>query len=109
MADTSRPPITHANGARIGINRPRMPRTRAAVALLGSWCALVSESTPVLCVASGDPTSADLVANHNDDRGGPPAGAWIPQVGEAERSGWPGEYTEAGVEATKGFFGAAVG
>jgi hypothetical protein len=27
----------------------------------------------------------------------------MPQVGEAERDGWPGEYTARGVEATRGF------
>ncbi len=30
----------------------------------------------------------------------------MPQVGEAERDGWPGEYTAAGIEATRGYFGA---
>jgi hypothetical protein len=34
----------------------------------------------------------------------PPAGIWMPQVEAAERDGWPGEYTEAGVEATRWFF-----
>jgi len=38
------------------------------------------------------------------DQARPPAGIWMPQVGEAERDGWPGEYTAAGIEATKGFF-----
>jgi hypothetical protein len=41
----------------------------------------------------------------NRDRARPPAGIWMPQVGEADRSGWSGEYTEAGVEATRAFFG----
>jgi hypothetical protein len=27
----------------------------------------------------------------------------MPQVGEAERDGWPVGYTERGVEATRGF------
>ena len=39
------------------------------------------------------------------DRARPPAGTWMPQVGDAERDGWPEGHTEAGVEATKGFFG----
>ena len=39
------------------------------------------------------------------DRARPPAGVWMPQVMEAERDGWPKGYTEAGVEATRGFFG----
>ena len=30
----------------------------------------------------------------------------MPQVGVAERDGWPEPYTERGVEATRGFFGA---
>jgi hypothetical protein len=34
----------------------------------------------------------------------PPAGIWLPQVGEAERDGWPDEYAEAGIEATKELF-----
>jgi hypothetical protein len=29
----------------------------------------------------------------------------MPQLGEAERDGWPDGYTEAGVEAARGFFG----
>ena len=37
------------------------------------------------------------------DEARPPAGVWMPQVGDAERNGWPGEYTEAGIEATRGF------
>ena len=39
------------------------------------------------------------------DQARPPAGAWPPQVGEAERDGWPDGYTERGVEETRGFFG----
>ena len=35
-----------------------------------------------------------------------PASGWMPQVGGAERHGWSGEYTEVGVEVTRGFFGA---
>jgi hypothetical protein len=30
------------------------------------------------------------------------------QAMEAERDGWPREYTEAGIEATREFFGTAV-
>jgi hypothetical protein len=41
----------------------------------------------------------------NRDRERPPGGAWMPQIEAAERDGWPGEYTETGVEATRGFFG----
>ncbi len=41
----------------------------------------------------------------NRDRARPPAGIWIPQMGESERDGWPGEYTDAGIDATRGFFG----
>jgi hypothetical protein len=37
-------------------------------------------------------------------RARPPAGAWMLQVGGAERDGWPDGYTEKGVEATSGFF-----
>jgi hypothetical protein len=33
----------------------------------------------------------------------PPAGVWMPQVGEAERDGWPDGYTGQGMEATRGF------
>ena len=40
------------------------------------------------------------------DQARPPAGIWMPQIEAAERDGWPGEYTERGVEATRGFFGA---
>jgi hypothetical protein len=29
----------------------------------------------------------------------------MPQVGEAERDGWPDRYTGEGVEATRAFFG----
>ena len=36
------------------------------------------------------------------DQARPPAGVWMPQVGEAERDGWPEEYTAGGVEATRG-------
>ena len=39
------------------------------------------------------------------DQARPPAGAWMPQVGVAGRDGWPDEYTEAGIEATRVFFG----
>ena len=35
-----------------------------------------------------------------------PACGWLPQVEEAERDGWAGECTEAGLEATRGFFGS---
>ncbi len=38
------------------------------------------------------------------DQARPPAGIWMPQVGEARRDGWPGEYTTRGVEVTGGFF-----
>ncbi len=38
------------------------------------------------------------------NRARPPAGVWMPQVGVAERDGWPDGDTEAGVEATRGFF-----
>ena len=30
-------------------------------------------------------------------------GVWMPQVGEAERAGWPEEYTGGGMKATRGF------
>jgi hypothetical protein len=39
----------------------------------------------------------------------PPAGIWMPQVGVAERDGWPDDYTNAGVEATKVFSTPAEG
>ncbi len=38
------------------------------------------------------------------DQARPPAGVWMPQVTDAVRDGWPGEYTKAGVEATRAFF-----
>ena len=37
------------------------------------------------------------------DQARPPAGLWMPQVGVAERDRWPDGYTEAGIEATRGF------
>jgi hypothetical protein len=37
------------------------------------------------------------------DQARPPAGVWLPQLGVAERDGWPDGYTERGVEATRGF------
>jgi hypothetical protein len=43
---------------------------------------------------------------YHRDRCRPPAGVWMPQLGEAERDGWPDEYTGAGVEATRAFFGS---
>lgn len=39
------------------------------------------------------------------DQARPPAGAWMPQVVEAERDGWPEEYTERGVDVETAFFG----
>jgi hypothetical protein len=45
----------------------------------------------------------------NRDRARPPAGAWMPQMGEAERDGWLDGHTQVGVEATRAFFGTAVG
>jgi len=39
------------------------------------------------------------------DQARPPAGAWMPQVGVAERDGWPSSYTEAGIKATREYFG----
>jgi len=44
----------------------------------------------------------DSLLRHRDRRR-PPGGVWMPQLGEAERSGWPGGYTEAGMEATREF------
>ena len=41
----------------------------------------------------------------NRDRARPPAGIWLPQVGVAERDGWPDEYTGRGMDATREFFG----
>lgn len=38
------------------------------------------------------------------DQAQPPAEIWMPQIGVAERCGWPDEYTDRGVAATKGFF-----
>jgi hypothetical protein len=40
---------------------------------------------------------------HHRDRCRPPDGVWMPQVGEAERDGWPNEYTGGGMEATRAF------
>ncbi len=40
----------------------------------------------------------------NRDRARPPTGIWMPQIEAAERDGWPGKYTERGIEATKAFF-----
>jgi hypothetical protein len=42
---------------------------------------------------------------YHRDRCRPPGGVWMPQVGEAERDGWPDGYTGGGVEATRGFVG----
>ena len=39
----------------------------------------------------------------NRDRCRPPGGVWMPQVAVAERDGWPGGYTDRGVEETRGF------
>ena len=44
----------------------------------------------------------DSLLRHRD-RARPPAGVWMPQVGEAERDGWPEEYTGEGMEATREF------
>ena len=41
---------------------------------------------------------------YHRNRRRPPDGVWMPQVEEAERDGWPDEYTGAGMEATRGFF-----
>jgi hypothetical protein len=41
---------------------------------------------------------------YHRDRCRSPAGVWMPQVGEAERNGWPDGYAGEGVEATRGFF-----
>lgn len=35
------------------------------------------------------------------DRARPQDGAWLPQVGTAERTQWPGEFTAKGIEATR--------
>ena len=45
----------------------------------------------------------DQLLRHRD-RCRPPDGVWMPQLTVAERDGWPSEYTEAGVEVTRGFF-----
>lgn len=37
----------------------------------------------------------------------PPAGTWMPQVGDAVRDGWPKGYTARGVGAMRDFFGVA--
>lgn len=36
-------------------------------------------------------------------RAGPSAGVWMPQLTEAQRTGWPGGYTDAGVVAITKF------
>jgi hypothetical protein len=41
----------------------------------------------------------------NRDRARPPAGISMPQMGEAERDEWPDGYMDAGIDATRGFFG----
>jgi hypothetical protein len=41
----------------------------------------------------------------NRDRARPSAGIWMPQIEAAERDGWPDGSTEAGIDATRGFFG----
>lgn len=41
---------------------------------------------------------------HHRDRCRPPEGAWMPQLIEAERVGWPDEYTGEGMAVTRGFF-----
>ena len=43
------------------------------------------------------------------DRARPPAGIWLPQVGEAERDGWLEEYAGQGMDATRGFFRSGGG
>ena len=44
----------------------------------------------------------------NRERARLPAGAWLPQVGDAVRDAWPEGYTVRGVEATRGFFGVVA-
>ena len=39
------------------------------------------------------------------DRARPPAGVWLPQIGAAQRSGWPDDFTGVGIEAIRSFFG----
>ena len=34
----------------------------------------------------------------------PPAGVWMPQIGAARRSGWPDNYTNAGLDGIRSFF-----
>jgi hypothetical protein len=34
----------------------------------------------------------------------PRLGFWLPQLGAAERGGWPGDFTDAGIEAILSFF-----
>ena len=36
-------------------------------------------------------------------RARPPAGVWMPQMAEAERFGWPDDYTDAGIAVTRAF------
>jgi hypothetical protein len=38
------------------------------------------------------------------DRTRPPASIWLPQIDTAIRDGWPDDYTEAGIDATRAFF-----
>jgi len=38
------------------------------------------------------------------DRCRPAEGVWMPQIGGAERDGWPDGYTGEGMAATRGFF-----
>jgi hypothetical protein len=42
------------------------------------------------------------LANHRT-RTAPPAGVWMPQVAQAERTGWPDGYTEMGIAAVTRF------
>ena len=42
------------------------------------------------------------LSNHRT-RTGPPAGVWMPQVTQAQRTGRPGGYTDAGIAAITGF------
>lgn len=44
---------------------------------------------------------------YHRDRCRPAEGAWMPQLVEAERAGWPDGYTGEGMAATRGFFAPA--
>lgn len=38
---------------------------------------------------------------YHRDRCRPPAGVWMPQITEADRDGWPDDFTAAGVAAVR--------